>query len=138
MRTLEIIAAALFAVAVVHTLSTKAVGQLAQRHPRHAGLFHLLGEVEVVFGFWAAVLVATMGMVAGSAVAIEYAESRQYGEPLFVVVIMVVAASRPVLEAIRRWSPCCPDPAAAQALAQAWLCLASCPCSARSSPSPRR
>ena len=60
MRTLEIVAAALFAVAVLHTLSTKVFERLAHRHPRHAGLFHLLGEVEVVFGFWAAVLVAAM------------------------------------------------------------------------------
>jgi hypothetical protein len=40
--------------------------------------------------------------VAGSAVAIDYAESRQYTEPLFVCVVMVVAASRPVLEAVRK------------------------------------
>jgi NAD(P)H dehydrogenase (quinone) len=33
---------------------------LAHRHPRHAGLFHLLGEVEVVFGFWAFVLMLAM------------------------------------------------------------------------------
>ena len=68
MRTLEIVAAALFAVAVLHTFSTKVFERLAHRHPRHAGLFHLLGEVEVVFGFWAAVLVAAMALVAGSAV----------------------------------------------------------------------
>ncbi|MCE9657069.1 MAG: putative Na+/H+ antiporter [Burkholderiales bacterium] len=128
MRTIEIIAAVLFAVAVLHTLSTKAFERLAHRHPRHAGLFHLLGEVEVVFGFWAAVLVATIGVVAGSSVAIEYAESRQYTEPLFVVVIMVVAASRPVLEAIKglvallaRLLP------VRAAVAEAWLCLAVVP-----------
>ena len=34
--------------------------------------------------------------------AVEYAESRQYTEPLFVFVIMVVAASRPVLEVVGR------------------------------------
>ena len=34
--------------------------------------------------------------------AVEYAESRQYTEPLFVFVIMVVAASRPVLEVVQR------------------------------------
>ena len=33
-----------------------AVERLAHRYPRHAGVFHLLGEVEVVFGFWAIVL----------------------------------------------------------------------------------
>ena len=128
MRTLEIVAAALFAVAVLHTLSTKVFERLAHRHPRHAGLFHLLGEVEVVFGFWAAVLVAAMGVVAGSAVAIAYAESRQYTEPLFVVVIMVISASRPVLEAIRALVAFLARLLPGRAVvAQAWLCLALVP-----------
>lgn len=47
---------ALFGLAVLHTFATKAFDHLSHRHPRHAGLFHLLGEVEVVFGFWALVL----------------------------------------------------------------------------------
>ena len=128
MRTLEIVATVLFAVAVLHTLSTKVFERLAHRHPRHAGLFHLLGEVEVVFGFWAAVLVAAIGAIAGSAVAIEYAESRQYTEPVFVVVIMVIAASRPVLEAIRGLVAFLARLLPGRAVvAQAWLCLALVP-----------
>jgi hypothetical protein len=69
-----------------------------------------------------------MAVISGGAQAIEYAESRTYTEPLFVFVIMVVAASRPVLEAIR---------AAIAALARliplrspvvrVWLCLALVP-----------
>jgi hypothetical protein len=39
------IAAALFAIALIHTFATKFFERLAHRHPRHAGLFHLLGEV---------------------------------------------------------------------------------------------
>jgi hypothetical protein len=42
-----------------------------------------------------------MALISGGPAAVEYAESRQYGEPLFVFVVMVVAASRPVLEAVR-------------------------------------
>ena len=98
---MQVIAAILFALALAHTFSTKFFERLAHRHPRHAGLFHLLGEVEVVFGFWAAVLVGAMALVEGPTRAIAYAESRQYIEPLFVFVIMVVAASRPVLEALQ-------------------------------------
>lgn len=92
----------LFAAALVHTFATKLFGVLAHRHPRHAGLFHLLGEVEVVFGFWALVLVVAMAVLVGGRAAVEYAESRQYTEPLFVFVIMVVAASRPILDVVRR------------------------------------
>jgi hypothetical protein len=99
--TIQAISAVLFALALVHTFAAKAFDYLARRHPRHAGLFHLLGEVEVVFGFWAFVLVLAMALVEGGPAATAYAESRQYGEPLFVFVVMVVAASRPVLDAVR-------------------------------------
>ena len=56
----EIAAAAIFAVAVAHTFSTRFFAHLAHLQPRHAGLWHLLAEVEVVFGLWAFVLVATL------------------------------------------------------------------------------
>ncbi|MBC7453830.1 MAG: putative Na+/H+ antiporter [Massilia sp.] len=99
--TMHLVGAALFALALIHTFAAKAFGLLARRHPRHAGLFHLLGEVEVVFGFWAFVLVAAMALLSSGQAAIDYAESRHYTEPLFVFVVMVVAASRPVLESMR-------------------------------------
>ena len=99
---IHIIGAALFGVALLHTFGAKYFEVLAHRHPKHAGLLHLLGEVEVVFGFWAFVLIATMAVVAGPSQALDYVESRHYTEPLFVFVVMVVAASRPVLEAVRQ------------------------------------
>ena len=98
--TLDIVAALLFAAAIVHTFAGKLFEKLARRQPRHAGLYHLLGEVEVVFGFWAIVLVAAMALLAGPDEAIAYAESRQYTEPLFVFVVMVIAASRPVIAVV--------------------------------------
>ena len=60
---MEMVAAALFAVALVHTFAAKQFERLSHRYPRHAGLFHLLGEVEVVFGFWAIVLVLAMALI---------------------------------------------------------------------------
>ena len=91
-------------------------------------LFHLLGEVEVVFGFWAIVLVIVMAGVVGGASALDYAESRNYTEPLFVFVVMVIAASRPVLrtvmsrvDAVARIVP------VRTPLATAWLGLAAVP-----------
>jgi len=101
-NTIQAIGAGLFAFALLHTFAAKSLEGLAHRYPRHAGLFHLLGEVEVIFGFWAFVLIVVMALVSGGAEAIAYAESRQYTEPLFVFVVMVVAASRPVLEIVRR------------------------------------
>ncbi|MFM2118671.1 MAG: hypothetical protein RL722_139 [Pseudomonadota bacterium] len=126
--TLDLIAAALFGLAVVHTFAARLLERLAHRYPRHAGLFHLLGEVEVVFGFWAIVLVLVMALVADGRAALAYAESRNYTEPLFVFVVMVVAASRPVLQVVgrvvsvvARWMPL-PTP-----MASAWLGLAAVP-----------
>ncbi len=102
MNTIQLVGALLFGCALVHTFAAKSLERLAHRHPRHAGLFHLLGEVEVVFGFWAVVLVVAMALLSGADAAIDYAESRQYGEPLFVFVVMVMAASRPVLDLVAR------------------------------------
>ena len=128
MVDINIIAAILFGVALVHTFATKSLERLADRYPRHAGLFHFLGEVEVVFGLWAFVLIVAMALVSGGPQAIAYAETRTYTEPLFVFVIMVVAASKPVLEAIRsliaalaRRSPL------RTAVMRVWLCLALVP-----------
>lgn len=97
---MDIIAAIIFGLALIHTFAAKTFERLAHKFPRHAGLLHFFGEVEVVFGLWAVVLIITMAFVVGGDKALHYAESRQYTEPLFVFVIMVVAASRPVLEAV--------------------------------------
>ena len=94
---IQAVAACLFAIALAHTFAAKQFEKLSHRFPRHAGLFHLLGEVEIVFGFWAIVLVGAMALMAGGGQALQYAESRNYTEPLFVFVVMVVAASRPIL-----------------------------------------
>ena len=101
MTTMQLVGAILFACALVHTFAAKGFEVLAHRHPRHAGLFHLLGEVEVVFGFWAMVLIVAMALIGGPGAALDYAESRHYTEPLFVFVVMVIAASRPILDAVR-------------------------------------
>lgn len=93
----EIAATLLFVVAIVHTFSTKYFEHLAHTQPAHAGLWHLLGEVEVVFGLWAMVLVLVMVALQGTGEAVAYLESCNYTEALFVFVIMVIAASRPIL-----------------------------------------
>lgn len=122
------VAAALFALALAHTFAAKQFERFSRRFPRHAGLFHLLGEVEVVFGFWAILLVAFMAFLSGGPAALEYAESRNYTEPLFVFVVMVIAASRPVLwtviaatRKLAHWAP------VHTSVAMVWLGLAVVP-----------
>lgn len=94
----QIVSAVLFALAIVHTFATKYFEHLAHRQPRHAGLWHLLGEVEVVFGFWALVLALAMVGMQGFDAAVHYVDTRNYTEPLFVFVVMVIAATKPVLQ----------------------------------------
>lgn len=100
--TMQWLATALFALAVLHTFSTRFFQHLAHTQPRHAGLWHLLGEVEVVFGFWAMVLMVGMLVLEGKSAATRYLDSRNFTEPLFVFTVMVMAGSRPVLLASRR------------------------------------
>lgn len=95
---IQIIGATLFAVAIVHTFSTKFFERLADARPRHAGIWHLLGEVEVVFGFWAMVLMLFMFATLGKQEATAYLDSRNFTEPMFVFAIMVIAGTRPVLQ----------------------------------------
>ena len=137
----NILAAVVFGIALVHTFvdqaAREAVAPLAATMP---GCSTCSARSRCVFGFWAMVLVALMAVVAGSADALAYAESREYTEPLFVFVVMVVAASRPVLQVVRALVV---DAGARRAGARrrwrrpgwAWP---SCRCSARSSPSRRR
>jgi Na+/H+ antiporter NhaD/arsenite permease-like protein len=96
--TIQVVAAVLFALALIHTFSTKFFEHLAHTRPTHAGVWHLLAEVEIVFGVWAMLFMIVMGLMEGFQPATHYLDNRNFTEPLFVFAIMVVAASRPVLQ----------------------------------------
>jgi hypothetical protein len=103
---IEIIGTALFALAVVHTFASSYVSHLGRRFPAHAGLYHLLGEVEVVFGLWAGVLISFMFAYMGRADTLQHIGQVRFTEPMFIFVVMVVAASRPITSSVRnavRW-----------------------------------
>jgi hypothetical protein len=105
----------IFVVAILHTFAAARFMALAHaiEHRHHARavaagtkprpsvaaeLLHFLGEVEVVFGLWAVVLVAAIALRHGWSTAVHYAnEGVTYTEPLFVVVIMALASTRPVV-----------------------------------------
>lgn len=64
-----------------------------------AGIFHFLGEVEVVFGIWGVVLIGAISVSFDWHTAVDYvAHTVNYTEPLFVVVIMTLASTRPILK----------------------------------------
>jgi hypothetical protein len=109
------VASAIFLLAIVHTFAAARFAALARavqhRHDRDAraegraavpsvlaGLLHFLGEVEVVFGVWAVVLLVAITLAKGWNVATHYLnDGVNYNEPLFVVVIMALASTRPVV-----------------------------------------
>lgn len=93
----ELGASIIFAIAVLHTFCTSYFESLAKKIPRHSGLWHLLGEVEIVFGFWAAVLIIYITFVDHLGAAKTYLDQRNFTEPLFVFAIMIVAGSKPIL-----------------------------------------
>ncbi len=96
----EVVATVLFTLAVIHTFSVPVFARLANRGGPNAGLWHLLSEVEAVFGVWACALFVWMAMTVSIQDAVEYLDTRNFTEPAFVFVIMVVAASRPIIELV--------------------------------------
>lgn len=101
-QTIEILATVFFGLAVVHTFCVQQFARLAHRFPRGSvqeNLFHFLAETEVVFGLWAAALFLGIVAVRGSlSEAVNYIDGLNFTEPKFVFVIMVVAATRPVVK----------------------------------------
>jgi general stress protein CsbA len=93
-------ATACFALAILHTFSVKFFQTLSHKYADGSvgeNLFHLLGEVEVVFGLWAGIFIVFFMLMAGIAPTVAYLNERNFTEPLFVFVIMAVCASRPIL-----------------------------------------
>lgn len=98
----ELLAAVLFGLAVLHTFCVKRFAHWAHRFPEGSvseNLLHFLAETEVVFGLWAAALFLGIAALNGSvSAAVAYIEGLNFTEPKFVLVVMVVAATRPVVK----------------------------------------
>jgi hypothetical protein len=106
-----------FVLAIIHTFLTARFRVIARRMERahlhkieageaprnsisHAArLFDFLGDVEVVFGFWCLPLLVSIVGCFGWSTAVEYLGAGvDYTEAMFVVVIMTLAATRPILK----------------------------------------
>ena len=97
----ELLGTVFFGLAVLHTFCVKRFAHWAKQYPPGSvreNLLHFLSETEVVFGLWAATLFLGIVALRGSSqAAVKYIESLNFTEPKFVFVIMVVAATRPVV-----------------------------------------
>ncbi len=78
----------------------KARGEVPRHSVSHgAELFHFLGEIEVVFGLWAVALVAAIVLWFDWPTTVGYITRKvNFTEALFVVVIMTLASTRPILK----------------------------------------
>ncbi len=113
----NVVASCIFLLAILHTFLTSRFLQLSHKwEKKHqeriksgmadrysvshkAELFHFLGEVEAVFGIWAAFLVIAIITFFDPPTAVNYiSRDVNFTEPMFVVVIMILAATRPILK----------------------------------------
>jgi len=107
---LNLVATGLFLLAILHTFVAPsflaASHRLRQRlvsergpdaHSPAVELLHFLGEIEAVFGIWAVPLLATLTIIQGPRAAEAFLGNVHFTEPVFVVVIMAMASTRPVL-----------------------------------------
>lgn len=97
----ELLATLLFLLAVLHTFSVKHFARWAHQFPKGSvaeNILHFLAETEVVFGLWASVLFVGVALSQGSVdKAVHYIEELNFTEAKFVLVVMVVAATRPIV-----------------------------------------
>jgi hypothetical protein len=109
------VATGIFGLAILHTFAAARFTALAHRvQARHAEgqrrlgrppmpsvlgeVLHFLGEVEVVFGLWAIVLFVAVSAWFGWHTAAYYFNGTvNYTEPLFVIVVMALASTRPII-----------------------------------------
>ncbi len=109
------VATAIFLLAVVHTFMASRFTAASHRRQARldarltaaglplrpsigAELLHFFGEIEVVFGLWALPLIVAITVTHGFDTATHYLnDTVNYTEPLFVVVIMALASTRPVI-----------------------------------------
>ncbi len=109
-----LVASIIFVIAIIHTFVavpiTKYAHQVQHRHDHRfhghqdvgivsfkATVLHFLGEVEAIFGIWVIVLLGAMLYFYDLETVKSYMMGVNFTEPLFVVIIMALASTRPIL-----------------------------------------
>ncbi len=99
-RSILYAASGFFLVAIVHTFMANKILQLAHRFEEGSiaeNLLHFMGEVEVVFGFWAFIFIAYLSFKLGTPTAVDYVNGVNFTEAAFVFVIMCMASTKPII-----------------------------------------
>jgi hypothetical protein len=113
----HLIALCLLVAAIIHTLCVDKIHSFARSleakqapkrisHHFHRGIgvqmLYFLAEVEIVFAIWAIPLFLFMAGFKGWHVAIEYINTRDYTEALFVVIVLSLASTKPIIQCAQR------------------------------------
>jgi hypothetical protein len=124
----NLVGTVIFLCAILHTFLTSKFMQIAHRYQHEfealehqekesdpsierrrdalqfrAQFFHFMGEVEAVFGIWLVPLFLMIVLMKGWPTLVGYITSLDTAEPVFVVVIMAIASSRPILRLTENW-----------------------------------
>lgn len=116
----NLVATAIFFLAIFHTFMTSRFNRFAHHLEKNyqkkiqstgktypvgkepvsfwATVFHFLGEIEAIFGIWVLPLILSFGLCYSWEDASSYVNSRNFVEPVFVVVIMAIASTRPIVK----------------------------------------
>ncbi|MEO8503382.1 MAG: putative Na+/H+ antiporter [Acidobacteriota bacterium] len=116
LEPLNLIATVIFLMAVLHTFAAPKFLELAHRvkkryaarHPHRPGepapvsplgeVLHFFGEVEAIFGLWTVPLIGLVTWKHGWSMAERWiGHGVHFTEPMFVVVIMAISSTRPVM-----------------------------------------
>ena len=112
-----LVATVIFVLAILHTFFAAPITRLSHRAQQQhnakilrshkstaadtvsfkATMLHFLGEVEAIFGIWGIVLMAAMAAFYDLGTVKSYIMGVNFTEPMFVVVIMALASTRPIL-----------------------------------------
>jgi hypothetical protein len=113
----HVISLCLLIAAIIHTLcvdkihtfarsleTKQAPKRITQRFPRSIGvqMVYFLAEVEIVFAIWAIPLFFAIAAFKGWQVAIEYINTRDYTEALFVVIVLSLSSTKPIIQCAQR------------------------------------
>lgn len=108
---IELAGTIFFAIAVIHVFMANQLIKISYKFPKDSikeRTLHYVGEVEVVFGLWAAVFLVFYSIVEGFAFydskhlltkgALYYLDNLNFTEAVFVFVVMSIAATRPIIK----------------------------------------
>lgn len=112
LSTFHIITLTIFICAIIHTLSVNQIHRWARNLEIHQNpkkdsnglhrrigvqLLYFLSEVEIVFAFWTIPLFFVIALGFNFHTALEYFNTRDYTESLFVVIVMCLSSTRAIV-----------------------------------------